>query len=372
MWVCVYAYVFAPTFPGSWIVFGLTDSVRPPRTALNEAAACDAALPGLLAGAKPLPPFYGVPCTVKENFAVAGMPHTSGLVSRRGAPATCDATAVARLRAAGFIVLGVTNLSELCMWYETNNKVYGRTNNPYCLDRMVGGSSGGEAADVSACGSPCGIGSDIGGSIRMPAFLNGIWGHKPTGGLVPCTGQFPMAAGDACRYNTSGPLCRFAEDLWPMLMSLYGPDGVDPGATHDVATQFLARETHPAQVDLRRVTVFRVKNLRGPAMTTKVETALRVSEAIAAEALCGRAGCSQRVIELPEFADALSMWQSMVDLASETSFRSMMGGGKRLFVGFELVSSLLAGAAAAAAAAAALSIACAPVAPVCRICCAWV
>lgn len=87
-----------------------------PHAALAEAAECDAALAGLLAEGRPIPPFFGVPCTVKENFAVAGMPHTSGLVCRRGALATCDATAVARLRAAGFVVLGVTNLSELCMW----------------------------------------------------------------------------------------------------------------------------------------------------------------------------------------------------------------------------------------------------------------
>ena len=173
----------------------------------------------------------------------------------------------------------------------------------------------------------------------MPAFFNGIFGHKPTGGLVPCTGQFPMAEGDACRYNTTGPLCRFSEDLWPLLMSLAGPDGVDPGATADVAAQFLALETHPSMVDLRRVTVYRVKNLRGPPMTTKVDTALRVAEAMAAEALVGRAGCSAGVIELPEFEDALNMWQSMIDMATETTFRSMMGGGKRMRVGLEFVSA---------------------------------
>lgn len=110
------------------------------------------------------------------------------------------------------------------MWYESSNKVYGRTHNPYNLHRIVGGSSGGEGALVSAAGAPCGLGSDIGGSIRMPAFFNGIFGHKPTGGLVPATGQFPFAT---TRMLCSGPMTRYAEDLWPLLCVLAGSDGRD-------------------------------------------------------------------------------------------------------------------------------------------------
>ena len=123
--------------------------------ALREAADADARL-AAAASLASLPPFHGVPISIKECFAVTGMPHTSGLVARVGKPATADACAVARLRAAGFIVLGVTNISELCMWYESSNVVYGRTSNPYCVERVVGGSSGGDAANVSACGAPCG------------------------------------------------------------------------------------------------------------------------------------------------------------------------------------------------------------------------
>lgn len=122
--------------------------------ALREAAAADAALAASDGG--PLPPFHGVPVSIKECFGVVGMPNTAGLASRVGRTATADACAVARLRRAGFIPLGVTNLSELCMWYESSNTVYGRTNNPYCVHRIVGGSSGGDAANVSACGAPCG------------------------------------------------------------------------------------------------------------------------------------------------------------------------------------------------------------------------
>ncbi len=124
-----------------------------------------------------LPPLHGVPCTIKEAFAFEGMPNSAGLWARRDVVATKDATAVARLRAAGAIPLGVTNISELCMWFESQNKVWGRTNNAYDRTRTAGGSSGGEGAIVGAGASPIGLGSDVGGSIRMPSFFYGVFGH---------------------------------------------------------------------------------------------------------------------------------------------------------------------------------------------------
>src|SRR4051812_38877312 len=192
-----------------------------------EADAADAAL--ARGDVDMLPPLHGVPCTIKECFALRGMPHSAGLRARRHVVAARDATAVARLRQAGAIPLGVTNTSELCMWMESNNRVYGRTNNPYDASRIVGGSSGGEGAIIGAGASPFGLGSDIGGSIRGPAFFNGVFGHKPTGGLVPGTGQYPLARGAALRYLTTGPLARRAEDLMPLLRVLAGPDGHDGG-----------------------------------------------------------------------------------------------------------------------------------------------
>uniref|UniRef100_A0A803V9W8 Amidase domain-containing protein n=1 Tax=Ficedula albicollis TaxID=59894 RepID=A0A803V9W8_FICAL len=118
------------------------------------------------------------------GLGTAGMPNTSGLVSRRSVIAASDAAVVSRLKQAGAIPLGVTNCSELCMWYESSNRVYGRTNNPYDLQRIVGGSSGGEGCALAAACSVVGVGSDIGGSIRMPAFFNGVFGHKPTTGRL--------------------------------------------------------------------------------------------------------------------------------------------------------------------------------------------
>eukprot|EP01089_Gocevia_fonbrunei_P016444 TRINITY_DN5090_c0_g1_i4.p1 TRINITY_DN5090_c0_g1~~TRINITY_DN5090_c0_g1_i4.p1 ORF type:complete len:166 (-),score=29.07 TRINITY_DN5090_c0_g1_i4:232-729(-) len=145
------------------------------------------------------------------------MPHTSGLKSRLGVISNQDAEVVNRLRKAGAIPLGVTNTSELCMWMESYNKCYGRTNNPYDLQRTCGGSSGGEGSIVAACGSPFGLGSDIGGSIRMPAYFNGIFGHKCTGGLISNDGQYPIAVNEANLYLSTGPMCRYASDLMPLL-----------------------------------------------------------------------------------------------------------------------------------------------------------
>jgi fatty acid amide hydrolase 2 len=179
-------------------------------------------------GPDALPPFHGVPCTIKENIALAGMPNSCGLVARKHVIAEHDAPSVARLRAAGAIPLGVTNIAEMTAWTATDNRVYGRTGNAYDPARTAGGSSGGEGAIVGAGGSPFGLGTDVGGSIRIPAFCNGIFGHKPTGGLVPSSGQFPKYHGAQLRINTTGPIARRAEDLMPLLRVLAGPDPEDP------------------------------------------------------------------------------------------------------------------------------------------------
>lgn len=122
---------------------------------------------------------------------------------------------------AGLIPLWNTNLSELCMWYESSNAVYGRSCNPYDLSRTVGGSSGGEGAMVASAAAPVGVGSDVGGSIRIPAAFNGVFGHKPTGGLVPNSGQYPFSTS---RILATGPIARYALDLWPMLCVMAGHD----------------------------------------------------------------------------------------------------------------------------------------------------
>ncbi len=192
--------------------------------AREEADAVDARLDAGEADARP---FLGVPCTIKESIAVAGLPNTAGLVSLDGRTAETTAPAAERLLAAGPILLGVTNLSELTLWIESENRLYGRTHNPYDVSRTAGGSSGGEGAAIGSGGSPFGLGGDFAGSIRIPAFFNGVFGHKPTSGVVPITGQFPASEGAAMRMVALGPLARRAEDLMPVMRLLAGPDGVD-------------------------------------------------------------------------------------------------------------------------------------------------
>ena len=147
--------------------------------ARREAAAADEQITAA-APDDALPPLLGVPFTVKESIALTGMPQSTGLVAREGFRSTETAPVPQRLIDAGAIPLGVTNTSELTMWIESENRLYGRTNNPYDATRTAGGSSGGEGAAVGCGGSPFGIGSDIAGSLRIPAFFCGVFAHKPS------------------------------------------------------------------------------------------------------------------------------------------------------------------------------------------------
>jgi Asp-tRNA(Asn)/Glu-tRNA(Gln) amidotransferase A subunit family amidase len=173
---------------------------------------------------KTLGPLHGVPISIKSSLAVEGMPCESGTLLRARFTPTEDAPLVARLRAAGAIVIGVTNTPELLMAWETDNLVSGRTNNPWDLDRTPGGSSGGEAAAIAAGMSAGGVGSDGGGSIRVPAHFSGICGLKPTPGRVPATGHYPISAGPFALIGVVGPMARTVADLKVMFEAMQGPD----------------------------------------------------------------------------------------------------------------------------------------------------
>ncbi|XP_015903606.1 fatty-acid amide hydrolase 2-B [Parasteatoda tepidariorum] len=171
-------------------------------------------------------PLLGVPFTAKEALVIKGLPNTCGLVCRKGIIASEDCEPVQRLRACGAIPLALTNTSEICMWWETYNNLHGRTSNPYDTTRTVGGSSGGEAALIASGGSVIGVGTDLGGSIRLPSFFTGIFGHKPSQGYVPSEGQYPPALDEIGRYAVVGPMGRYVSDLKLLLSALVGPEGV--------------------------------------------------------------------------------------------------------------------------------------------------
>ncbi len=195
------------------------DAARVRREARNaEAAVTSGAALGSL---------HGVPISIKSSLHVAGLRCESGTRLRAGHIATEDAPLVSRLRQAGAIILGVTNTPELLMAWETDNLLYGRTNSPWNLECTPGGSSGGEAAAIAAGMSAGGVGSDGGGSIRVPAHFSGICGLKPTPGRIPATGHFPASSGPFALLGVVGPMARTVADLKALFEVMQGPDDGD-------------------------------------------------------------------------------------------------------------------------------------------------
>jgi len=180
-----------------------------------------------LMSAESLGPLHGVPISIKSSLDVAGLRCEAGTRLRAGNVATQDAPLVARLRNAGAIVLGVTNTPELLMAWETDNLPYGRTKSPWDLERTPGGSSGGEAAAIAAGMSAGGVGSDGGGSIRVPAHFSGICGLKPTPGRIPATGHFPASGGPFALLGVVGPMARTVADVKALFEVMQGPDDGD-------------------------------------------------------------------------------------------------------------------------------------------------
>jgi len=260
--------------------------------ALAEALAADQAL----AHGRTIGPLHGVPMTIKDSLDTAGVVSTGGTKGRADFVPEHDATVVARLRAAGAILLGKTNTPELTLAGETDNLIYGQTNNPYDLSRTPGGSSGGAGAILAAGGSPLDIGSDTGGSIRLPAHFCGIAGLKPTSGRVPRTGHivpFGLGAVDALTQN--GPMARYVEDLILTLPIISGVDWRDPG----IVPMPLG---DPHAVDLRslRVAMHTDNGIKTP--TPEIAAAVQTAAAVLADAgmtiTADRPVALERVFEL--------------------------------------------------------------------------
>jgi Asp-tRNA(Asn)/Glu-tRNA(Gln) amidotransferase A subunit family amidase len=177
---------------------------------------------------EPRGPLHGLPVTVKSSIATAGHLCEMGSLLHEGEIPAQDAVVVARLRAAGALILGTTNCPEFLMAYETANRLHGRTRNPWDLDRTPGGSSGGEAAAIAAGLSACGLGSDSGGSVRVPAHFTGICSLKPTPGRIPGHGHLPPCVGPFSTLGAIGPLARTMEDVTLLFRTLAGQDPHDP------------------------------------------------------------------------------------------------------------------------------------------------
>ena len=176
----------------------------------------------------PRGPLHGLPATVKSCIATAGYKCEIGSLLHAGDMPREDAVVVVRLRAAGALILGTTNCPEFLMAYETANLLHGRTRNPWDLDRTPGGSSGGESAAIAAGLSACGLGSDSGGSVRVPAHFTGICSLKPTPGRIPGRGHLPPCVGPFSTLGAIGPMARTMADVALIFRTLSGQDPHDP------------------------------------------------------------------------------------------------------------------------------------------------
>lgn len=208
--------------------------------------------------------FWGVPVLVKECMEVVGMPYTAGMTGRIGVTGKENACALDNMiHQSGAIILATTNVSEGCMWHESFNTVYGRTNNPYDLGRTAGGSSGGCGAGVASCMCPMAVTSDVGGSTRIPSLYNGLFGHKPTGGAVSNTRTIPdVGLGGVRNYCQLGPMSKHAEDLWPLLNSLMTLEDDTASKMGCSTNMSLVRKAGkydaPEEVDLSKLKVLHV------------------------------------------------------------------------------------------------------------------
>lgn len=290
--------------------------------ARDEAKAADEAH----AGGESLGPLHGVPMTIKDSLDTEGVISTGGTLGRADFVPDDDATVVKRLREAGAILIGKTNTPELTLHGETDNLVYGRTNNPYDLDRSPNGSSGGAAAIVSSGGVPFDLGSDTGGSIRAPAHVCGIAGIKPTSGRVSRTGHIvPWGMGALDALTTIGPMTRYVEDLDLVLRVIAGPDGRDPGLvpmslldSADVELKGLRAAVHSNNGNIEPTT-------ETTAMVHAVASVLEEAGVQVEESVPEAIRQATRLYESIEYADGGAWIQRMLDAAGTKEVSEEIG-----------------------------------------------
>ena len=283
----------------------------------------------------PSSPFVGVPLFSKEVFEMPGMPFSSGLtaLAKRYGRNTCFALGKAQ-QLGGVIVLGSGNISEACMWMESNNHIYGRTNNVYDTSRTVGGSSGGTACTVSALGAPFAITSDVGGSTRIPSLFNGLFGVKPTGGTVSNAGTCPSVINRVNWFCQLGPCCRYAEDLLPLLKLLAGPAGqYDPQCKEFQTKSNIVERWISDQVPLSKLRIYDCRRQPGSSGFLYLFQSLRHQAMIRAHdqvvAYLRAQGSRVEEVDFPELSEGFDIWGAlMARETKERPFRYVLAEGK--------------------------------------------
>jgi len=261
-------------------------------------------------------PLHGVPFTAKDAIDAAGVLTQRGSPIFKGRVADADATVVARLKAAGGILIAKTNTPEFSYSIETDNLLTGRTNNPWNLDYTPGGSSGGESAAIAAGMSPLGLGSDLSTSVRSPAAHTGIVGFKPTHGRVPLTGHWPRVPR---RFWHIGPMARSVRDVALAYSLLAGPDGADGFSTSPLAVD--------AGVGAMPNRPLRVGWLASPGFFGPIDPEVVATVKAAAQALSG-AGCQVEEVRLPvlEQTDASTVLWQLQQMESRPEFEKVTAG----------------------------------------------
>ncbi|PIS11402.1 MAG: amidase [Bdellovibrio sp. CG10_big_fil_rev_8_21_14_0_10_47_8] len=286
-----------------------------------------------------LPLYFGVPFTIKEMISVRGKKSTMGSIHHRDRVMTEDATSLARIRKTGAILLGTTNVPEVGFWFECDNVVYGKASNPYDITRTPGGSSGGEGAIIGAGASPFGVGSDIGGSIRMPAAFCGIFGHKPSEKIIPMTGHFPVYRENIHEihkanypFTVMGPLAKRCEDMNFLMSRLVGPDGIDPEVKTDF--QLLPLLQRPEQI---KVWTLPSPQIHGASMT---EPDL-VESVINAGRYLHEMGTSVQEANEKLLTRSLDIWLGRAFSIEGRDFPEYLSNGEKLSIGQEFLRLIL-------------------------------
>ncbi|MFN7262895.1 MAG: amidase [Pseudobdellovibrionaceae bacterium] len=305
--------------------------------ALEEALICDEALAQQKVDHEKRP-LFGVPFSMKEMIHVEDMKSTLGSIHRKNFRASEDATVTERLKAAGAICLGTTNVPEVGFWFECDNPVYGKTHNPYDLNRTAGGSSGGEAALIASGGSPFGVGSDIGGSIRIPSAFCGIFGHKPSEGAIPFTGHYPLSKStakemspDEYPFTVLGPMARKGSDLYPLMKLLIGPDGYDLSCNQNFKLK-------SKLTDFESLTIYTLTN---PLIHGASQTQAPVSSAVLRCAdYLKQFGAQIRPLEQKTFLKAFDLWKGRAKSIPGRHFPTYLSNGNAIDYGAEFFNLL--------------------------------
>lgn len=270
-------------------------------------------------------PLLGVPFTCKEAIGVKGMGQTSGIVQAKDRKSEKDSDTAALYRKAGAIPYVVTNVPEMCMWWESANNVFGWTKNPYDNNRTVGGSSGGEGALITAGGAVIGIGNDIAGSIRIPASFCGIYGHKPSRDLISNEGHWPDEdATEFDQFVSTGPMCRYVEDLPLLTRILAGKND------HKVPWD--------NKVDFRKVKIFYMEEFPGWLLsaTSDIKAAVRK----AARHFEEQYGVTATRLNIPELKYAFQTWECKLLETDGPAFKCALAPNGQISLFREFVKSL--------------------------------